>query len=125
MASSAIVRGTGADRSAGGALGGLRNHFTAAVVSARAADVVGQLELAAIRALDQIDLRQAVMRATHVALRSRYLFPRYCHQSRPRLGAAALTAPSFSCSNSAADGPSDGSSWPKVILGPSSAGTRV
>src|ERR687896_185387 len=88
-----MVSVTGADRSGGGAFRNPGDDLPAVVVSARGADVVGQLQLAAVGALREIDPRQAMMGAPHVALRSRDLLLGYCHELRPRLGAAVSPHP--------------------------------
>src|ERR671923_2292019 len=118
MASRAIARVTAADRSGGGTLGGLRNHLATVVVAARLADVVGQLELAAVRALDQIDRRQAMMRTAHVTPRLRDLSFWYCHHPRPCPGGAVCAAPCSSSTITTASASSRPSS-PNAIFDPS------
>src|SRR5690606_14643499 len=84
MASRAMVSGTGVARSGAGAVRDLRDHLTAVVVTACLTDVMGQLELATVRALGQIDGPQAMVRPTHVAPGFRDLLSRYGHSSKPR-----------------------------------------
>src|SRR5512132_320670 len=85
MASRAMVSSTAADRSGCGAVRDPRRNLPSVVPAAGLADVMGQLELAAVAALDQVHAPQPVMGTAHVALRLRYFRFRYCHGSRPRL----------------------------------------
>jgi hypothetical protein len=58
---------------------GFGNHFAPVIVAAGAADVVGKLGFATVRAFDMTDGLEGMMRTTHVATRLGGLLLRDSH----------------------------------------------
>jgi hypothetical protein len=71
------------------------NNLTAVIVATRLADVVRQLDLAAVRALDRLGPRQGMMSTAHIPPRGRGFSLRYRHLSISCLIGAPTTGAAF------------------------------